>query len=299
MISEVKVGLADTAIVEVEVRSMLDPAMRQLVGVLQRLFHCVEEAVKGIEQPATVERAKVCTPNPVVILKLSPVAVVEVAKVCTEVVSPFNDVSPPPDPASPPQKNCPVEDEQSTLSATAEQPANAVPKSLVIVRAPVEDAFVKQSCPPTVKAPVVDAVVKYVCPETVRSVAEAVVRVDCPVAVRFVVKRLPVVSPPVEDASVKQRVGTVRALVEDARLKVRLDVEAFVVKRFVEVLLVTTEEEAQMFCVKRLRKRRALVPRERVISVVGRISANVLIVLQKKDAPVTEREEEARKDPDT
>ena len=45
------------------------------------------------------------------ILKLSPVAVVEVAKVCTEVVSPFNEVSPPPAPASLPQKNCPVEDE--------------------------------------------------------------------------------------------------------------------------------------------------------------------------------------------
>ena len=43
--------------------------------------------------------------------------------------------------------------------------------------------------------------------------------------------------------------------------------------------LVITEDEAKMFWAKRLRKRSELVPSERVISVVGRISAKVLIVL--------------------
>jgi hypothetical protein len=42
---------------------------------------------------------------------------------------------------------------------------------------------------------------------------------------------------------------------------------------------VITELEAKILEAKRLRKRRALVPRERVVSVVGRISARVLTVL--------------------
>ena len=50
-------------------------------------------------------------------------------------------------------------------------------------------------------------------------------------------------------------------------------------KRLVEDALVMIEEEAKMFCEKRLRKRSELEPSERVISVVGRISASVLIVL--------------------
>jgi hypothetical protein len=49
--------------------------------------------------------------------------------------------------------------------------------------------------------------------------------------------------------------------------------------RLVDDALVITELEAKMLEVKRLRKRRALVPRERVVSVVGRISARVLTVL--------------------
>ena len=52
-----------------------------------------------------------------------------------------------------------------------------------------------------------------------------------------------------------------------------------VAKRLVLVAFVMTEEEAKMFWEKRLRKRRALEPRERVTSVVGRMSARVLRVL--------------------
>ena len=52
-----------------------------------------------------------------------------------------------------------------------------------------------------------------------------------------------------------------------------------VAKRLVLVAFVMTEEEAKMFWEKRLRKRRVLEPRERVMSVVGRMSARVLRVL--------------------
>ena len=52
-----------------------------------------------------------------------------------------------------------------------------------------------------------------------------------------------------------------------------------VAKRLVLVAFVMTEEEAKMFWEKRLRKRRVLDPRERVMSVVGRMSARVLRVL--------------------
>jgi hypothetical protein len=45
-----------------------------------------------------------------------------------------------------------------------------------------------------------------------------------------------------------------------------------VAKKLVEVAFVITEDVAKIFCEKRLRKRRALVPRDRVISVVGRMS---------------------------
>ena len=44
----------------------------------------------------------------------------------------------------------------------------------------------------------------------------------------------------------------------------------------VEEALVITEEDAKMFWVKRLRKRKALDPRDRVISVVGRMSPDRL-----------------------
>jgi hypothetical protein len=49
--------------------------------------------------------------------------------------------------------------------------------------------------------------------------------------------------------------------------------------RVVVVALVTREEVAKTFWEKRLRKRRELEPRERVVSVVGRISARTLRVL--------------------
>jgi len=71
--------------------------------------------------------------------------------------------------------------------------------------------------------------------ERVRAVAEAVERVVCPVALSVEVKRL---------------------------VEVRAVVDA----------LVITEEEAKIFCEKRLRKRRAFEPSERVVSVVGRVS---------------------------
>ena len=46
----------------------------------------------------------------------------------------------------------------------------------------------------------------------------------------------------------------------------------------VDEALVITEDEAYIFCEKRLRKRNALVPREREMSVVGKILAAVLMM---------------------
>jgi hypothetical protein len=73
------------------------------------LFHCVVEAVSGTEYPAPGASVNVCTPVPgtVVIVRLSE-AVVEVANDCDACVEPLSEVSPPPAPASAPQKNCPV-----------------------------------------------------------------------------------------------------------------------------------------------------------------------------------------------
>ena len=79
-------------------------------------------------------------------------------------------------------------------------------------------------------------------PVTVRAVAEAVVKYACPAT-----ERPPVVEAFVNLPCVAKRVPVV-------------------------VLFVKREEEAKIFCAKRLRKRSALDPRDRVISVVGRMS---------------------------
>ena len=79
-----------------------------------------------------------------------------------------------------------------------------------------------------------------------RAVADAVVKYACPAT-----ERPPVVEALVNCPCVAKRVPVV-------------------------VLLVIREEEAKIFWVKRLRKRRALDPRDRVISVVGRMSPAML-----------------------
>ena len=59
----------------------------------------------------------------------------------------------------------------------------------------------------------------------------------------------------------------------------------------VVVLLVKVEEVAKMFCAKRLRKRRALEPRDLVISVVGSMSPATLrrdsVVVANVEVPST------------
>jgi hypothetical protein len=55
----VKVGVSDTAIVEVPVILMLLPAMRYVAGELKKLCQAVVDAVRGIENPAAEARVKV------------------------------------------------------------------------------------------------------------------------------------------------------------------------------------------------------------------------------------------------
>ena len=47
----VNVGLEVIPMVEVPVKTMLDPAMRYETGVLKKLDHCEVEAVSGISYP--------------------------------------------------------------------------------------------------------------------------------------------------------------------------------------------------------------------------------------------------------
>lgn len=61
----------------------------------------------------------------------------------------------------------------------------------------------------------------------------------------------------------------IAADVDHKFVPVRLVVEAFVI----------TEEDAYIFCAKRLRKRREFVPSDRAMSVVGKISAATLSAL--------------------
>ncbi len=71
----------------------------------------------------------------------------------------------------------------------------------------------------------------------------------------------------------------VEALVKFTLSMVTFVNDAFVAKKFVDVAFVITDEVANMFCEKRLRKRRELEPMERTTSVVGRRSARKLRVL--------------------
>jgi hypothetical protein len=91
-------------------------------------------------------------------------------------------------------------------------------------------------------------------------------------------------------------------LVVEALVMVALVVERLVVKKLVEDPLVITEEEAKMFCTKRLRNLFILVPSVKVLSRFGTISATVvvpvtvrlvIVVVAKVEVPVTERVPEA------
>ena len=137
----------------------------------------------------------------------------------------------------------------------------------------VADALVRVDWPETLRLPeserlVPEALASTVWPDTVRAVAEAVARVVCPVT-----KVGPDTVSAVAEAVVKYACpATVRPPVVEAFVKLPC-----VAKRVpVVVLLVKSEEVAKMFCEKRLRKRRALDPRDRVISVVGRMSPATL-----------------------
>ena len=97
------------------------------------------------------------------------------------------------------------------------------------------------------------------------------------VTVRLVVEALAIV--PLVTEAVRAVRLVVEAVIAAKRELVALVNEALAVKRFVLVAFVTTEDVAKIFCEKRLRKRRVFVPRERVMSVVGRMSASRLSVL--------------------
>ncbi len=103
----VNTGLVVTEIVEVLDNTMFDPAVKCVFGLLKNDDHCVVEEVSGTEYPDCVAIKNVCIPELDVICRSSPFAV-EVENVCDASVRPFNDVSPPPAPASAPHENVPV-----------------------------------------------------------------------------------------------------------------------------------------------------------------------------------------------
>ena len=101
----VKVGLAERAIVLVEEKTIFDPATRLEIGLLRKVFHAVEDAVSGIENPACVPSVKVWIPVLVAveIVRLSPPDV-EVANDCDAAALPLSvEIVPPAPPASVPQ----------------------------------------------------------------------------------------------------------------------------------------------------------------------------------------------------
>ena len=101
----VKVGFAERAIVLVEEKTIFDPATRLEIGLLRKVFHAVEDAVSGIENPACVPSVKVWIPVlvAVVIVRLSPPDV-EVANACDAAALPLSvEIVPPAPPASVPQ----------------------------------------------------------------------------------------------------------------------------------------------------------------------------------------------------
>ena len=120
----------------------------------------------------------------------------------------------------------------------------------------VEEELARVVCP-----------VMKVGPLTVRAVAEAFERVVCPVTVSV-------------EAVVVARVEVPRTLKREEIVSLVLEalvILPVVAKRApVVVLLVNVEEVAKIFCEKRLRKRKALDPRDRVISDVGRMSPDRL-----------------------
>ena len=87
---------------------------------------------------------KVCTEVVEVMVKSVPVA--ETAKVCPALVNPFNEVIPPPAPASAPQTNCPVVASHSNFPAGSEHDvmSPAPYKAVMVVVASVEVAETKR-----------------------------------------------------------------------------------------------------------------------------------------------------------
>ena len=86
--------------------------------------------------------------------------------------------------------------------------------------------------------------------------------------------------------------------VEKKLVEVALDTWIFVLKRFVEVALVTREEDAKIFCTKRLRNLFMEDPMENVASRLGTMSLTVevpvtvrlvMVVVARAEVPMTVR----------
>jgi hypothetical protein len=168
---------------------------------------------------------------------------------------------------------------------------NVAPFALrFVVEAFVINALVNVS--PVPEIPVVDANPKVVWPKTLNVPVKIPFPPVNPVALKLVVlafanvafveKRLLIVAPFAERFVVEAFVEN--RLVRVAPVALKLVVEAlvaqkFVEKRFVEVALVITELVANIFCENRFKNLSAFVPSERVMSVVGRMSASRFRVL--------------------
>lgn len=65
VVSEVKEGVAERPMVEVEVKVIFAPAVKLDTGEVKKEFHCVDDAVRGMLYPVDGATESVCTPVPV------------------------------------------------------------------------------------------------------------------------------------------------------------------------------------------------------------------------------------------
>ena len=181
----VNVGLEVIPMVEVPVKTMLDPAMRYETGVLKKLDHCEVEAESGMSYPEASPGVNVWIPVDVAVtmVSVSPFAEL-VARVCEDTELPLSvEILPPAPPASTPQENVPLA--QRSFSVEVLHDVRLAPKSDARVSPPVDEALPNERL-------VVVASEEVIVPVTVADDMVVVARVVVPRAAS-VDEKLPVV----------------------------------------------------------------------------------------------------------